>query len=267
MSIPPFVQPGIAVGFWEPVRLVDVTKRPFCFPNLGGINIDLGMKIGTGKAPRSTSKAAATWHVHWYMYPLLAWLNLITDFICLEMGNLDLLYLTEIDPLWEDDELSFLINPEAVLFANPIAIAACSADCVKSTAGLPFDSLFWCAGCQGGMYPLNGHIKSHVGSVQSSLLATERFTYKLHRQLLLNGTSGTEALCDSYKMPIIKKSQYRSQLTNPVPATGKLGCSPFGRTSTLYESGKEIPVTGEDFGYLIWRKRNCCVRAIPDKGQ
>ena len=26
---PPLPVPGIAGGFWEPVRLVDVTKRPF----------------------------------------------------------------------------------------------------------------------------------------------------------------------------------------------------------------------------------------------
>ncbi|WP_323733200.1 TraU family protein [Candidatus Bandiella euplotis] len=32
--------PGIAGGFWEPVRLVDVTKHPFCFVNLGGMEID-----------------------------------------------------------------------------------------------------------------------------------------------------------------------------------------------------------------------------------
>ena len=83
--------------------------------------------------------------------------------------------------------------------------------------------------------------------------------YKLHRELLLWGTSGPEALCQPYPMPVIKKSQYRSQVINPVPSTLIGGCVPFGNTTTLYESGKEIPVVGEDFGYLIWRKRNCCV--------
>ena len=107
------------------------------------------------------------------------------------------------------------------------------------------------------MYPLNGRIQAHVGSIQSGLLAAERMCYKNHRELLAWGTSGSSnsEICQKYPMPIMKKSQYRSQLTVPVPSD----CYPFGRTSTIYESGKEIPVSGEDFGFLIWRKRNCCI--------
>ncbi|MCF6196996.1 MAG: TraU family protein [Emcibacter sp.] len=50
------------------------------------------------------------------------------------------------------------------------------------------------------------------------------------------------------------------QPVNPVPATsGPNTCVPMGRSNVLFESGRMIPVIGEDFGYLIWRKRNCCV--------
>ena len=28
---PPLPLPGVAIGLWEPVRLVDVSKEPFCF--------------------------------------------------------------------------------------------------------------------------------------------------------------------------------------------------------------------------------------------
>ena len=31
--------PGISIGFWEPVRLVDITRTPYCLVNLGGIPI------------------------------------------------------------------------------------------------------------------------------------------------------------------------------------------------------------------------------------
>lgn len=31
--------PGIPVGFWEPVRLVDVTRTPYCLVNMGGISV------------------------------------------------------------------------------------------------------------------------------------------------------------------------------------------------------------------------------------
>jgi conjugal transfer pilus assembly protein TraU len=214
----------------------------------------MGIELGRGASPGSNNNGTAFWHIHYFIYPLIYWLELITDFVCMESGSFDMAYMTELDPLWGDDTLTFILNPEAVLFSNPVAQAACSADCIKSSVGIPFDSLFWCAGCQGSMYPLDGHIQGHVGSIQSALLATERFIYKLHREGLAQGTIGDGAWCGTYAMPFMKKSQYRSQLVVPVPSD----CYQFGKTTTLYEAGREIPISGEDFGFLIWRKRNCC---------
>jgi conjugal transfer pilus assembly protein TraU len=257
----PIPRIGISVGFWEPVRLVDVTRNPYCFVNLGGLNLDLGLDVGYGKTEsRDGGTSYASWQVHWYIYPLIYWLELLIDFVCLEVSTFDIAYITEIDPLWMDDELTFLINPEAALFNSVVAQAACTADCIAASVGLPLDPLFWCAGCQGSYYPLNGRIQAHTGDVQSALLAAERMTYKLHRELVLWGTFGSEGLCGRYPMPVIRKSQYRSQLTNPIPSSvGPFGCQPFGATTTMYESGKSIPIIGENYGFLIWRKRNCCV--------
>ena len=252
--------PGITIGFWEPTRLVDVTKQPFCFVSMGGMEMDATgiLPVGRGHAPASTEKSVATWHVHYYIYPLLYILELFTNAICIEIDGFDVAYITELDPLWQDDELTFFINPEALLFGNLIAQTACAADCVKATMGLPFDILFWCAGCQGGMYPMNGRVQAHYGSIQSSLLMVERILYKMHRQLMAWVTSGEAALCQPYPSPIIKKSQYRSQLTIPTPMIGPKGCKQLGKSNVLYDSMKEIPVKGEDFGWLVWRKRNCC---------
>src|SRR3546814_18112862 len=109
------------------------------------------------------------------------------DFICLEKAAFDVAYMTELDPLWADDELSFIINPEAVLFGNPIAQAACAADCVLASAGFANDLLFWCGWCQGSIYPFSGSVAAHVGGVHASLLLTERMIAKLHREALLWG--------------------------------------------------------------------------------
>jgi len=109
------------------------------------------------------------------------------------------------------------------------------------------------------MYPLGGNVSGHVGSIQSALMATERMAYKLGREFVLLGASGTEALCRKVPRPVLKKTEWRTQQTNPVTATsGPFACNPLGRSSVPYEAGKEIPLTGEDFGFLIWRKRNCC---------
>ena len=99
---------------------------------------------------------------------MLYWLEVLLDFACLEQGGFDLAYLTEVDPLWKDDELTLIINPDAILFANPLAIAACAADCVAASIGFGLAPLFWCAGCQGGLYPMDGYLPTHIGGVQSS---------------------------------------------------------------------------------------------------
>jgi len=35
-------------------------------------------------------------------------------------------------------------------------------------------------------------------------------------------------------------------------------CQPFGRTTMVWGAGKEFPVRGEDFAFMLFRKRNCC---------
>lgn len=255
--------PGIPVGFWEPARMVDVTREPFCMVSMGGVKLgaDLPIKgVHSATTKATNGKEHAFYHVHWYVWPVMHWLEVLVDFLCLDKSSIDVAWFSELDPTWNDDELGFFLNPESVLFANPIAQAACAADCVASSASLPIDAMFWCAGCQGGVYPFSGSIEYHSGGIGSSLLITEKIIAKLHRQLMLWGTSGKDALCGKYPMPIVKKSQYRMQLTYPVPATNKaLGCHPFGRSSVLLESGREFPVMGEDFAFLIFQKKNCCI--------
>jgi conjugal transfer pilus assembly protein TraU len=261
----PIPRIGISIGFWEPIRLADVTMKPWCFVNLGGINIAPALKIGQKQFTHSSQKGGNNqntggWNIHWYMYPLISWLQMVVDFACLEVSSgMDIAYITELDPLWQDSELTTIINPEAAIFANPIAVAACAADCAAATARLPTDPLFWCAGCQGTMYPLNGNVAAQWGHVQGSRLALSRFMLKLHREGILWGSVGGSGLCGYYPMPIMRKSQYRLQLTNPIPGTSGLdACPPIGAATTVSQVAKVVPAIGEDMGYLVWRKRNCC---------
>ena len=257
----PIPRIGITAGFWEPVRLLDASRKAGCFPNLG-ISIPLGT-TRQGRTAAGGSGADATFmHSHYYIFPVWVLLEALVDVACLDPGNVfDIAWVSELDPTWNDDKLAFLLHPESALFGNPIAQAACTADCVAATAGLPLTELFWCAGCQGGMYPMSGNVAPHVGGVQAALLASQRMLYKLHRQLIAWGSYGQGALCQRFPMPIMDKRQYRLQLTRPLPMTVPfLSCNPPGRSSTHYEwRGGEFPGGGESWGFLLWRKRNCCL--------
>ena len=253
---------GISIGFWEPVRLVDVTRTPYCMVSLGGFSFGNHTKKHGGVAEKTSGEALkhSFYHVHWYMYPVVYWLELLTDFLCLEEGSLDLAYLSELDPNWNNDELNAIVHPEAILFGNKIAQAACAVDCLQANLGFPSDSMYWCAGCQGGLYPFTGFIENHVGGVESSTLEVEKTIARLHRFGLAWETSGKGALCQKQVSPLIKKSQYKLQMTYPrANATGSMACNPLGRSTAIWGSGREYPSNGEDFGYLVWRKRNCCV--------
>ena len=155
-----FYRLGLAIGFWEPVALTDVTREPGVMVNMGGFKIDLG-RTGTGTGGQSDKPSpGAFYHVHWYKYPLIYWLNIITSTGCMQTGDMDIAYLSEVDPLWNDSTLSMIINPEVSLFSNLLAQGACAADAIASTAGVPLDPLFWCAGAQGSMYPFTGYTGS-----------------------------------------------------------------------------------------------------------
>ena len=259
-------QIGIPIGFWEGIELYEISKEPFCFVSLGGMSMPMQIFTGTGsQSINARSGRYENWHLHKYAMPIFKLLSIVFDALCLEISSFispfDIGYMTEVDPLWADDELTFVLNPEAAIFNNIIAQSACVADCVASTTHLPMDSLFWCGGCQGSIYPLTGNIPADYGSVQTTLLTMERFVAKMHRELQMWNTSGPEALCQPIPAPIIKKSQYRTQMTYPVPmnSPGLInGCQPMGRSNALYDFSKEIPIKGENFGYLLWRKRNCC---------
>ena len=158
-----------------------------------------------------TVKHRAFFHVHWYKYPLINWLNLITSVGCLQTGDFDIAYITELDPTWQDSEMSFVLSPESTLFGNPIAASACAADSLSSTLqNKPIDSLFWCAGAQGTHYPLTGHVNAPLSPVQTALLLTERLNYKMHREVLISDSSPkTGEIC---------REHYYTVTPNPVTA-------------------------------------------------
>ena len=50
----PFVY-GIPVAFWQPWRAVDVTRKPYCMVNLGGMQLPTGISAPTGDIANATA--------------------------------------------------------------------------------------------------------------------------------------------------------------------------------------------------------------------
>ena len=260
---PVFYRAGITIGFWEPFALADVTRDPYCMVNMG---IKLSVKnqgMGGSQMP-STDGRGAFYYVHWYKYPVIYWLQIITSVGCVQGGEFDLAYLTELDPTWNDDELGFVLNPEATLFSNPVTQMACAADSLKTSldSQTAIDSLFWCMGSQGSSYPLTGSIPNQTSPLQAATLEAERMDFKMHREGLIWDTTGSgftlldPPLCHEYPTPILPKSRYRYQLTNTIPDATR--CHPFGHLVGTWETGHVNPADGDNYGFLIFKKRNCC---------
>ncbi len=254
----PIPRIGLETGYWEPARLIDVTQHPYCFVNLGGIQLELPWSQKKTQISDAERGDRTAYHVHYYIYPLLSWLGILTDFICMESESYDIAYITEFDPTFNDDEVAALINPEVFIFSNPVAIEACAGDCVASTTGLPVQQMFWCAGCQGTLYPMSGQVPGNYGPLPGAEQVIDRFMAKMHRQFLALGMRGDASVCGPIIEPTMDKLQYRVQEIYPMASHDGSACAPIGRSTVLWESGKVIPTVGEDLGFLLWRKRNCC---------
>jgi conjugal transfer pilus assembly protein TraU len=251
---------GVIAGFWEPVRLIDVVKDPMCMAGLGmSMGGDGDIWGGGGKQASGIGKQqgqGSFYQAHLYIYPVWTILELFADYLCAERGSFDIAYMTELDPLWDDDLLTVMIQPEAILFANPVAQMSCMADSVASAVSWPLQPLFWCAGSWGGTYPLTGRTDNRTMTEGAAHIAG-KLLYKLHRELIMLGTAGEGALCGPFIAPTWLKNQYKLQIVRPVKGSV---VTTIGRTGLIWGAGKNpaVPGQSDNFSFILFRNRDCC---------
>ncbi len=265
--------PGLPFGAFFPSHLIEVVRNPLCFPSLNGITIgpdpqffDRGLVDVSQDEP---SLKMSYYHVHMIVFPLWEMLGTGIDVACdgtISSGNaLDIVYLSEVDPMWDDDVAALLLSPEAFLFANPIATAACAVDSVAASFGYPLDPLFWCAGSFGNIYPLSGYTSgSYSGQIKPAALVMTRVLSKLARTgSELYWAADKELICNDFPTFLIVKSQYKFQLLYPIASSTSNNatscCSPIGRTQLMWGMAKTYPVDGDDFVFLLWKLQRCCL--------
>ncbi|AJC92198.1 conjugative transfer system protein TraU [Campylobacter subantarcticus LMG 24377] len=251
---PLFIRIGIPIGYFEPDRMIDVVKDPYCFMGMGFEMPSMG-SISSGTKGDGADRQRVFYQSHYYIYPVLEVLGVLMDFLCMSSNGIDLAYLTEVDPLWQDDELSALINPEALLFGNPVTNLTCMTDSVSSQANVALDPLFWCKGSWGNAYPLSGNT-GNKDYVEDAASVAASMIYKLHRELILWGSAGKAGLCGEFPMPIWKKSSYRLQILAPIAHPI---ASAIGQSGLLWSFLKNLPAGGDNFTFMLFKKRECCM--------
>ena len=253
--------PGIGVTFWQPLYVSEIQRSPGCLSTLGGINVLPMFSTLQGEEVLNSSESGgetSRMQIHWYTYPVFAMLDLFKSLTCFSPDGFSLAYLTELDPLWQDDVWGTIFAPEGILFANPIAQAACSVDAAASDAGFPVDSLIWCAGGHGSIYPLTGNSPHSQTSFTKNNLVQEKFIARQARMGLQWQTIGPAAQCSAVPNPIWLKSQYRLNQIGPFARKGVpvvVGSHGFGQIPPISNAP-----TKESTDNLIWQGQQCCLR-------
>jgi len=132
-AVPVRFAPGIAMGFWEPVRLADVSMKPWCFVNLGGMKLDPGFDIGFDKRPFCDRRGEPE------LLELARPLVRLSADLWMEIAGFPV-PANRARSTFSTSPSSIRCGrtansprssiPRRVLFANPLALAACAADCV-----------------------------------------------------------------------------------------------------------------------------------------
>lgn len=257
--------PGITTSMWEPARIIETVKTPGCSPTLGGATLPLGSKrsygrLNTDNHSMTGSHDGSFYHAHYYAFPLLQILDLYTPTQCNADGytDLDIISFTEIDPTWNNPALAFFQHPESAAVANSVAQAACAADSALVTAGQePLESLWWCTGTWGNIYPLAGATFSQDQNRTTALLGAKLLAQQ-HRRGLARKTMGDENMCSASIYPTLPKSQYK--FTQFWPKSQTQSSMWLGAPPQIWDGGpsRHTPGTGNDSMYLVWRWTDCC---------
>lgn len=243
---------GLKYSLWEPSRLIDTVSEPYCMMALGtSLEGSANAKLG-GSISRSSNSSRVFQQMHYYIFPVFQILDMFYDIPCIGDDGFDIAMMTEIVPTWNNDVLAMILNPEAVLFGNPITNLACAADATAALTGMPRKELFWCLGAWGNAYPLAGSITSTDYTEANAALAA-RGTYLMARSGLLWETNDNG--CTKHAALIWRKDKYKLQMARP---TRDSTCIPIGRDALLWGAGKH-DLYSDNFMWVLNKKVDCCM--------
>lgn len=260
--------PGITYGMWYPDKIFETVRLPYCSPTLGkqlkkgastGEDGKFDLTMGGPNTQEHEETQRPFYNFHIFAFPIAQIMHYMQSTVCVSKGATDanLLYASEFDPTWNNTSLAMMTTPEALLFANPIAIGACIGDGVAATVRQPIEALFWCAGTWGGMYPFTG-FNGYGGAPQRvAAITNTRALAAMHRRGLALQSKGDAAVCSNKVAVKIVKNQYKWQQAYPVPETKSNHW--IGESVWKWGEFRHVPAVGEDFVNFLWIWNDCCV--------
>ena len=256
--------PGLTVSFWRPQRLIELTRSPGCLMALGGVKLGITNKRRWGTLGTSDIVNGVIYlHAHVYSLPLVEMLEMYAGIggCNSDLVDFDLVNFSEADPTWQHPELALLLSPDMVAYANPMAQTACGIEgtnIIRPGDSHPMDSLHWCAGSWGALYPMSGFTSTYGHFADNTSLLATRALAKLHRIGLARKTVGEDLVkgrCKSRITPWLPKSQYKMSMFWPEPE--KHSAHWIGTSAAQWGMHRH-PLGKDDAMYLVWQYRDCC---------
>ncbi len=249
---PIFYEEGEIWEYWEPFLVIDTVSvanySAFQGKQLGSSLLDmLGGKNKSSDAVDIANESTFA-QAHAYLFPMFFGFCKHQDY-----G----IWWSEWDSMWQNDELSALITPEAALYATKPMQLACMADAAAVNVGFPLDIMPWCIGSGGSAYPLTGHVDND-NIVQANNTAAARLLYKLNRMFMI--CDPADNLCGCTHTPVWIKSHYKMHVIRP---DDRSPAWPVGKAAKFYDSGLNTPFKGakgsnDEFLWMVYRKQRCC---------
>ncbi|MGH8159231.1 MAG: TraU family protein [Rhodanobacter sp.] len=248
---------GEVYGIWLPDRIIETVRKSYCSPALGGmIGGGSSTTTGFGGGASKTDGIAQDSFLNMHMIPYPAQSiagSMLSS--CTKSSNTSFpVYLTELDPTWNDEALMNLTTPQSSLFSGTDTILACAQDAAASVVGQPLLALFWCAGTWGTVYPTAGFI-GNTGDTQTvHALQVVKSLAMLQNRLMIPRMYGDAAVCMNTPWPVLLKQQYKFQELSPVhnPTEHWMGEPALMWGDTL------PPANSNDFDTLVWDYFECC---------
>jgi len=250
---PIFYEEGEIWSYWEPFLLEDTVS-------MANYSTFQGKEMGTSPTDelggKNTSSDSVNIANESTFAQAHAYLMSLFSFEC-EHEDTGM-WWSEYDSMWQNDELSAVIHPEATLFANKAAQMACMTDALSvNTFNYPISLMPWCIGSSGSVYPMTGHVDND-NIVQANNTVASRLIYKLCRLMMI--CDPADNLCGCDYTPIWIKHHYKMHVIRP---DDRSPAYPVGKAAKFYDSGLNPPYNGakgsnDEFLWMVYRKQRCC---------